>query len=411
MFKLFGELVRMALQSIRSQTLRTLLTIAIIGIGIWALVGVFGAINAIQKSLLDSFSSMGANTFSISRYDSEIRLSRNRQVINPIITYREAQNFIDNYDFPTAQASISFLGTNSAEVSFENKKTEPEVSVIGINENYLINSGIELASGRNLSPFDVQNNNNVCLIGSDLAKSLFANSNPLSQTISVRGMRLTVIGVMEAKGGSFFGNKDYNLLVPINLARGIYTNANINYDISVYISGNQMLEEGMDQAIYTMRNIRNRTPRDPNNFGIRKSDEFLRMLNENTMALRIAGTAISIITILGSSIALMNIMLVSVSERTREIGVRKSLGAKKRHIFQQFFIETLVISQLGCLLGIILGVATAMIFASLFNFALTIPWSAILAAIGIAIVTALLAGTYPAKKAAALDPVESLRYE
>src|SRR5699024_6721211 len=128
----------------------------------------------------------------------------------------------------------------------------------------------------------------------------------------------------------------------------------------------------------------------------------------NTMALRIAGTAISIITILGSSIALMNIMLVSVSERTREIGVRKSLGAKKRHIFQQFFIETLVISQLGCLLGIILGVATAMIFASLFNFALTIPWSAILAAIGIAIVTALLAGTYPAKKAAALDPVESL---
>lgn len=411
MFKLFGELVRMALQSIRSQTLRTLLTIAIIGIGIWALVGIFGAINAIQKSLLDSFSSMGANTFSISRYDSEIRLSRNRQVINPIITYREAQNFIDNYDFPTAQASISFLGTNSAEVSFENKKTEPEVSVIGINENYLINSGIELASGRNLSPFDVQNNNNVCLIGSDLAKSLFANSNPLSQTISVRGMRLTVIGVMEAKGGSFFGNKDYNLLVPINLARGIYTNANINYDISVYISGNQMLEEGMDQAIYTMRNIRNRTPRDPNNFGIRKSDEFLRMLNENTMALRIAGTAISIITILGSSIALMNIMLVSVSERTREIGVRKSLGAKKRHIFQQFFIETLVISQLGCLLGIILGVATAMIFASLFNFALTIPWSAILAAIGIAIVTALLAGTYPAKKAAALDPVESLRYE
>src|SRR5699024_10753191 len=312
----------------------------------------------IQKSLLDSFSSMGANTFSISRYDSEVRLSRNRQVINPIITYREAQNFIDNYDFPTAQASISFLGTNSAEVSFENKKTEPEVSVIGINENYLINSGIELASGRNLSPFDVQNNNNVCLIGSDLAKSLFANSNPLSQTISVRGMRLTGIGVMEAKGGSFFGNKDYILLVLINLARGIYTNANINYDISVYISGNQMLEEGMDQAIYTMRNIRNRTPRDPNNFGIRKSDEFLRMLNENTMALRIAGTAISIITILGSSIALMNIMLVSVSERTREIGVRKSLGAKKRHIFQQFFIETLVISQLGCLLGIILGVAT-----------------------------------------------------
>lgn len=411
MLKLSRELVRMALQSIRSQSLRTALTIAIIGIGIWALVGIFGAIHAIQKSLLDSFSSMGTNTFSISRYDSEIRLGGNRQVTNPIISYREAISFMQNYEQSEARTSISFVGTNRAEVSFENKKTEPEVSVIGINEHYLINSGIELESGRNLSSFDVQNNNNVCLIGSDLAKSLFATSDPLLQVIHVRGMRLTVVGVMESKGGSFFGNKDYNLLLPINLARGVYTNPNINYDISVYIPDNNMLNEGMDQAIYTMRNVRNRTPRDVNNFGIRKSDEFLRMLNENTLSLRIAGTAISIITIMGSSIALMNIMLVSVSERTREIGVRKSLGAKRRHIFQQFFIETLVISQLGCLTGIILGVATAMTFASLFNFPLVIPWSAILAAIGVAILTALLAGTYPAKKAAALDPVESLRYE
>jgi len=144
---------------------------------------------------------------------------------------------------------------------------------------------------------------------------------------------------------------------------------------------------------------------------VRKSDEFLRILSENTLVLSIAGTAISIITILGSSIALMNIMLVSVSERTREIGVRKSLGAKRRHIFQQFFIETLVISQLGCLLGIIMGVATAMIFASLFDFAMVIPWGVIIIAVLIALLTALLAGTYPAKKAASLDPVESLRYE
>lgn len=410
MLNLFRELVGMALHSIRSNALRTSLTIAIIGIGIWALVGIFGAINAIQNSILDSFSSMGANTFSISRFDSETRLSSEKKV-NPIITYREANNFLESFDVPGARTSISFLGTGNAEVSYESKKTEPEVSVIGVNENYLINSGLDLEIGRNLSQFDVQNNQTVCIIGSDLAKSLFPNSEAIDQIINVRGMRLTVIGVLEGKGGSFFGNKDFNLLLPLNLARGIYTNPDIDYEISTYIPDNNLLDESMDRAIFNMRNIRNRTPRDSNNFGVQKSDEFLRILKENTMVLSIAGTAISIITIMGSSIALMNIMLVSVSERTREIGVRKALGAKKRHIFQQFFIETLVISQLGCLLGIVLGVGTAMIFAKLFDFAMVIPWTVIIAAIGIAVVTALLAGTYPAKKAAALDPVESLRYE
>lgn len=411
MLNLFRELVGMALQSIRSQALRTSLTIAIIGIGIWALVGIFGAIHAIQNSLLDSFSSMGANTFSITRFDSETRLSGERK-INPIITYRETHNFMENYEVADARTSVSFIGTGNAEVSYGNKKTEPEISVIGINENYLINSGLELETGRDLNPFDVQNNQTVCIIGSDLAKSLFGETtDPINKVINVRGMRLRVIGVLKSKGGSFFGNKDYNLLMPINLARGMYTNPNINYTISVYIPDNKMLNAGMDQAIFTMRNVRGLTPQDDNNFGVRKSDEFLRILRENTMVLRIAGTAISIITILGSSIALMNIMLVSVSERTREIGVRKSLGAKSRHIFQQFFIETLVISQLGCLLGIVMGVVTAMIFASLFDFAMVIPWGVIIVAILIAIVTALLAGTYPAKKAAGLDPVESLRYE
>ena len=411
MLNLFRELVGMSLQSIRSQALRTTLTIAIIGIGIWALVGIFGAIHAIQNSILDSFSSMGANTFSITRFDSETRLSGDRKV-NPIITFRDAQNFMDNYDVADARTSFSFTGTGNAEVRYENKKTEPEISVIGINENYFINSGLELELGRDLNSFDVQNNQTVCIIGADLAKSLFDNTiEPINKVIHVRGMRLTVVGVLKSKGGSFFGNKDYNLLMPINLARGMYTNPDINYTISVYMPDNNMLNQGMDQAIYTMRNVRGLTPRDENNFGVRKSDEFLRILSENTLVLRIAGTAISIITILGSSIALMNIMLVSVSERTREIGVRKSLGAKRRHIFQQFFIETLVISQLGCLLGIIMGVATAMIFASLFDFAMVIPWGVIIIAVLIALLTALLAGTYPAKKAASLDPVESLRYE
>lgn len=410
MLNLFRELVGMSIHSIRSNSLRTSLTIAIIGLGIWALVGIFGAIHAIQNNLMESFSSMGTNTFSISRYDSNARLSSNQQP-NPVITYRDAVKFADTYDVPNALTSIHFIGTYTAEASFESKKTEPEVRVMGVNENYLVNSGLELEAGRNLNSFDIKNSQLVCIIGADLAKGLFASSDPINKVINVRGMRLTVVGILKSKGGSMFENKDYSLLVPLNLVRSVYTNPYINYGISVFIPDNNMLEESMEQAVFTMRTVRNRTPSDENNFGIQKSDDFLRMLSENTKVLSIAGTAISIITIMGSSIALMNIMLVSVSERTREIGVRKALGAKKRHIFQQFFIETLVISQLGCLLGIILGVGTAMAFAKLFKMTVVVPWPVIVIAIGIAVITALLAGTYPAKKASALDPVESLRYE
>ncbi|MEZ4857208.1 MAG: ABC transporter permease [Flavobacteriaceae bacterium] len=412
MFKLFRENVRIAMDSIKSQLLRTILTIIIIGMGIWALVGILSAVKALENSIAGNFSSMGSNTFNLQRYEFETQQQGGeRQKINPIISYDNIREFVDSYDYPLTQTSVSFMGTNAAEVKYENEKTDPNVSVFGVNEYYLENSGIEIQMGRDFNFFDIQNNNKICLIGSDFLKNFFENENPLNKTISIRGVKFKVIGVLEEQGSSFGNNRDLNVLIPIQVARGIFTQPNINYTISVKVDDNQMMQAAEDAAIVTFRNIRRLSPLEKNNFGIERSDDLINRMAQISGFLNTAAWIISIITILGSSIALMNIMLVSVTDRTREIGVRKALGAKRSTISAQFFIETIVIGQFGCALGIILGIITGIIFATVVDFEYTLPWGALIASVIISFIVAIIAGSYPANKAARLDPIESLRYE
>ncbi|MAL60163.1 MAG: ABC transporter permease [Flavobacteriaceae bacterium] len=413
MFKLFWENVRIALDSIKSQLLRTILTIVIIGIGIWALVGILSAVKALENTISGSFASMGSNTFNIQRYEFETQQQggRERQKINPIISYDNIREFIDTYDYPLTQTSVSFMGTNAAEIKYENEKTDPEAQVFGVNEHYLENTGTKVQMGREFNFFDIQNNNKVCLIGSDYLKSLFETENPVGKTISVRGVKFKVVGVLEEKGSTFGNNQDLKVLIPIQAARGIFTQPNINYTISIKVDNKDFMQEAEDAAIVTFRNIRRLNPVEKNNFGIERSDDLINRIAEITGVLETAGWIISIITILGSSIALMNIMLVSVTDRTREIGVRKAMGAKRSTISTQFFIETIVIGQFGCILGIILGILTGFIFAKVVDFEYTLPWMAMFASVLISFVVAVIAGSYPASKAAKLDPIESLRYE
>ena len=263
----------------------------------------------------------------------------------------------------------------------------------------------------NFNIFDIENNNNVCLIGSDFQNTLFENENPIDKTISIRGVKFKIIGVLESKGSTFGNNQDLKVLIPIQNARGIYTQPNINYAISIKVDNKEMMQAAQDQALVTFRNIRGLSPVEKNNFGITRSDDLLNQVSQISGWLETAAWIISIITILGSSIALMNIMLVSVTERTREIGVRKALGAKKGTISTQFFIETIVIGQFGSILGILLGIATGYAFARIFEFEFTLPITAMLWATFITFVVAVIAGSYPASKAAKLDPIESLRYE
>jgi len=412
MFSLVRENIRIAIDSIKSQLLRTILTVLIIAIGITALVGILSAISALENTISSDFSSMGANTFNIQRNEFEVqRRGGERQKQNPVITYADAKEFTEKYQFPLSTISLVFTGTNAAEIKYENKKTDPDVPVLGVNENYIQNSGLKVELGRGINFFDVENNNNVCIIGKDLQKKLFQELYPINKTISVRGVKFKVIGVLESKKTGLGSNEDYRVMIPIQKARSIFTNANINYGLSVKIEKKELLENAQEEAIITFRKIRKLNPIEENNFAIENSTDLINRVGSITQYLYMAAWIISIITIFGSSIALMNIMLVSVTERTREIGVRKALGAKRATIAVQFFVETIIVGQLGGVLGIILGLLIGLGVSSAAGFTFTTPWLAMFSAFAITFLVAILSGLLPAMKASKLDPVESLRYE
>lgn len=411
MFSLFRENLRIAFDSIKSQSLRTVLTVFIIAIGITALVGILSLVSALENTISSDFASMGSNTFNLQRYEFTTQRRGKREIINPVLGYRQVKDFTDNYSYPTARTAISFNGTRSAEVKYENNKTDPEVQVLGVNENFLTNSGLKLDEGRNFTSFDISNNTRVCVLGSDFYKNLFKDDNPIDKTISIRGTKFKVIGILEEKGATFGNNQDLRVLIPIQVARTMFTQPNINYNVSVMVDDAELLDSAEEEAIMTFRNIRGLSPVEENNFGIGRSDDLVNQISEITGVLGVAAWVISIITIFGSCIALMNIMLVSVTERTREIGVRKALGAKKTTIAMQFLYEAIIVGQLGGLLGIILGISIGAIIASVAGFIFATPWGAIIAATVITFVIAILSGLFPAVKAARLDPVESLRYE
>ena len=413
MFKLFRENVRIAFGSIRTQLLRTILTVLIIAIGITALVGILTVVSALENTISSDFASMGANTFNINQYENNSRRrgGEEREIINPIISYPEAVAFKNKYKYPLTETSVSFTATSNAEIKYESTKTDPENSIVGVDEFFMINSGLETSSGRNFTGFDIQNNTYNCIVGSDFKKGLLKDVNPIDKIISIRGAKFKVIGVLKEKGSTFGNSQDLRVLIPIQVARSLFTAPNINYTMSVMVAKKEMLDEAIDNANSTMRRVRKLSPIKDNNFSVVRSDDLINRILGITQYLGIASWFIGIITILGSSIALMNIMIVSVTERTREIGVRKALGAKKSTIAFQFFIETLLIGQMGGLVGIIFGISIGFAIASAMDFVFVIPWNAIMSAFVTSFAVAIVSGLYPAIKASKLDPIEALRYE
>jgi putative ABC transport system permease protein len=414
MIGLFRENVKIALGSIRTQLLRTVLTIIIIAIGITALVGILTIVAAIDNNLNTSFASMGSNTFNINQYENRNRSSGGSEIekINPIITYIEAKRFKELYNFPFTHTSLSFNATSTAEVKFENQKTDPEITVIGVDEYFMPNSGLEVTQGRSFNTFDISNNVYSCVVGSDfVSKGLLKDVNPIGKLLTVRGAKFKVIGVLKERGSTFGNSQDLRVFIPIQVARSLFSAPNINYSISTMIDKTELLDAAVDNALNTMRKVRKLNPVEENNFGISRSDDLINRIASITGVLSISAWVMGIITILGSSIALMNIMVVSVTERTREIGVRKALGAKKSTIAFQFFIETLTIGQIGGLFGIVFGILIGYLICLAAGWDFVIPWGAMMAAFITSFIVALVSGLYPAIKASKLDPIEALRYE
>mgnify|MGYP000738743109 FL=1 len=413
MLNLFKENVKIAIGSVRTQLLRTILTVLIIAIGITALVGILTVVAALENTISADFASMGANTFNINQYENTTRRRGNeeREIINPIISYPEAVAFQNKFKYPFTETSLSFTATSKAEVKFGATKTDPEITIVGVDENFIPNSGLETSLGRNFNGFDIDNNTYMCVVGSDFEKGLLKDVNPINKIISIRGAKFKVIGVLKEKGSTFGNSQDLRVLIPIQVARSLFTAPKTNYTVSVMVAKKEVLDQAIDNATSTMRRVRKLSPVKDNNFAVVRSDDLINRILGITKYLGLASWLIGVITVLGSSIALMNIMIVSVTERTREIGVRKALGAKKSTIAFQFFIETLLIGQLGGLVGIIFGILIGFGIATAMDFAFVIPWGAIMAAFITSFIVAIVSGLYPAIKAAVLDPIEALRYE
>lgn len=411
----FLENFQIALQSIKGQLLRTILTALIISFGIMALVGILTAIDAIKNKLTGDFALLGANTFSIQNRGPNIRIGRqgSRPEVFPNISYYQAMRFKSRMnESDQSLASVSFTATGVAEVKHGNKATNPNIRIMAVDENFMTTGGYELANGRALTEFDVTNAAAVAIIGTELENKLFAkNENPIGKMVQIGGQRFKVVGTLKSKGNSMGFSGDKLALIPISKARTMYPTANRSFAINVMALSGEALESSVSEATALMRAVRKLAPKQKNNFSITKSDSLSESLIENLSNLTWAAIFIAAITLLGAAIALMNIMLVSVTERTREIGIRKAIGANSKIILTQFLTEAVVICLLGGAVGVLFGIAIGNATSLIVGGSFIIPWLWMAASAAICLAVGLVSGLYPAYKASRLDPIESLRYE
>ncbi|HVA99206.1 MAG TPA: ABC transporter permease [Bacteroidia bacterium] len=410
---MFLENIKISLNSIKGQLLRTILTALIIAIGIWALVGILTAIDVMKASINSNFTSMGANTFTIRNRGANVQIGKRGKRPKPFrpISYDEAENFIKNFDFP-AIASVSTTASNTGTLKYESQQSNPNIEVIGGDENYLPTSGYEIGSGRNFSAQDELDANHVVVIGNDLISVLFKNNeNPLDKVISIGPGKYKIIGVLKSKGTSMGFGGDKVCIIPLSNARQYFPDPDMSYTINVLGKSTQQLDGAINEATGVFRIVRKVPLGEENNFEIVKSDNLANMLIDNIKKVTSGAAAIGIITLLGAAIGLMNIMLVSVTERTREIGIRKAIGATAKDIRNQFLMEAIVICQLGGLFGILFGIATGNIISLQFGIGFIVPWEWIFSGIGLCIFVGIISGIIPALKAAKLDPIEALRFE
>lgn len=410
---LIGENIRISMESIKSHLLRTILTVTIIAFGIMALVGILTAIDSIKYFLNENFTMMGANTFSIRNRAIMVQMGGRAQdpKMYERITFDQAIRFKENFDFP-AYVSVSTFAAHTATLKYRSQKTNPNVTVMGSDENFIITSGQEISRGRNFNESEVHHGAHVVIIGSEIEKLLFKpNQDPVGEFISIGPGKYQVIGVLKEKGSSIGFSGDRNCILPLNNARQYFPRPNRTFAINVTVPDPLLMEQAIGEATGVFRIIRGDRVGQEQTFEISKSDSIAQMLTDNIKYVALAATFIGLITLLGAAIGLMNIMLVSVTERTLEIGIRKAMGATRQAIRNQFLVEAVVIAQLGGLLGITFGIIIGNVLSMILKTSFIIPWPWILLGVSLCFLVALVSGIIPANKAARLDPIESLRYE
>ncbi len=423
----FRDVFLLAFRTVRSNKLRTGLTVSIIAFGIMALVGIITAIKAMNQKFTESFSTMGANAFTVRFKERDIRFGggNNREVklskkgkkkekqssLGKNITKDEAEEFVKRYNFPGIEG-ISIFGGRTNIASHGTRKTSPNIVIFGGDENYLLLNGFALQYGRNINRLDVQTGRNVCVLGYDVAKKLFKEGveRAVNAVIRVNNIPYRVLGVLESRGSTFGFSRD-NII--ISSYENIDRNFPSGFSFVMAVMTNDLLKvnEAMGEAEGTFRAVRKLNTTEENNFVMDRSDSVAEKAMNSLRFLTVSATVIGLITLIGAAIGLMNIMLVSVSERTREVGLVKAIGGKSKMVSRQFLLEAIIISMLGAVFGIILGVMVGNLFSVVLGTGFVVPWNWVLYGIIICTIVGLLAGLYPALKAGRLNPIEALRYE
>ncbi len=393
--------------------MRTILTLSIIMFGITALIGILTATEGIRGKMLTSFSEMGSNTFSITNRSSIRKRGgerKHRKEENPPITLQQINDFKQNFTYP-ASISVSAVVNSIAIVKHESKKTNPNVKVFGADENYLKVSGQSIAEGRNFSKTEIENGSDVILLGKDVVAKVFEPYDTvIGKTVSIGTKKFKITGVLASKGASQVAT-DNQVVVPVLNARYSFPSDDLSYNLNIMVADASELDLAIDEATGVLRGIRRLRLADKNDFDIAKSERLADQIIDQLKYVKIATVVIGILTLIGAGIGLMNIMLVSVNERTREIGISKALGATKRVIRIQFLTEAVVICQIGGIAGIILGIGMGNLVGVFLKTGFIFPYVWVLGGWLFTFVVGLAAGIYPAMRASELDPVEALRYE
>ena len=402
------EFVRLAWEAVRSHKLRSLLTLLGMVIGVFAIIVSVTAVEVIESSATNAIESFGSTTFEIERSEGFTSSGGSTRGRMPL-TYAEMEKLAERTKLPVAVSPA--MGGWQVDARYNEKKTEQVVLYFGTNEHFLGNNGFEMGMGRFLTAQDVHLGRAVSVIGVDLAEDLFPAETPIGKSILLDGRRYQVIGVLEEKGEVFGQNMDMIALIPVTHMIVQYGASNWDIQIKVRAANMQMLDATMEECIGALRVIRRVPAGEGNNFEVVSNEAIRDQVTGFTGTIAIGGAAIGLITLLAAGIGIMNIMLVSVTERTREIGIRKAVGARRRDVLFQFLYEALFLCQIGGVLGILLGAAGGNIVGIFTKTQFVFPWLwAVIAVFGVTAV-ALGFGVYPAYKAARLDPIEALRFE
>ena len=412
-WSMFKESLVMALNAIRASKLRSILTLLGVAVGLFSIISVMTAVTVLQNSIEEGINQLGANTFQIQKFRMDFNTSpedRRKMRNRKDITYEQAVEVRDKTNLAEAVGIEAWKFGKV--VVWEKEKTNPNVQVCGENVEGILTNDWTADIGRSFNAQDVDQARAVAILGNSVAEKLFPPSiNPVGQTIRFDGNLYQVIGVFGKKGGALGGNEDNFVSIPITTYFSKYGRNDENIHIMVKAKSREVFDDCLDQARFVLRTARNVPPGTDDDFSYFSNDSVINEFNDLTKYVRLGVLLVSSIALLAAGVGIMNIMLVSVTERTREIGIRKAIGAQKRDVLSQFIIEAIILSLLGGIVGITLGVIGGNSISMISSLPAAIPWGWVILGLAICSLVGLIFGVYPAWKASSLDPIEALRYE